>query len=94
MERPEPGAARSAKYLVAERLGRWRVSHGEASVGAFDTVADAARFACDAARLEAQGGVPTVVVVQAAVMEMHCFTPPAAAQAGPRARLRLVGGAG
>lgn len=90
MERSKPTGARSRKYLVAKRLGRWQVTYDEASIGTFDDAADATRFACDVARLEAQAGVPAVVVVQSVVMEMHCFT--AAAQAAPRAKLRMVEG--
>ena len=94
MTPPEPAASRSRKYVVARRLGRWRVTHDDRPIGDFDTAADAARLACDAARLEAQEGCATIVLVQASVMEMHCFTPPVATEAAPCAKLRLVGGAG
>jgi hypothetical protein len=85
----------TSKYVVASRLGRWRVTFEAAAIGAFDTLAEASRFACDVARLEAQAGVATLVVVNADIREMHCFTPPAAAIAPPaRAQLRLVEDAG
>jgi hypothetical protein len=60
-------------YVVAKRLERWRVTYEDAPIGAFDDPADATRFACDVARIQAQAGVSTVVEVQAAVLEMHCF---------------------
>jgi hypothetical protein len=72
----EANPARSAKYVVAERGGQWRVTYQEAGIGDFGSRDDAVRFACNRARLEAEGGKVTIVVVHAAVQEMHCFTPP------------------
>jgi hypothetical protein len=90
-----PRPARSCKYVVAERLGRWRVQCDDEDAGAFASLADAVGFACDRARREATAGVLGVVVVQSEVQEMHCFTPPADAyDATPRPGLRLVGDAG
>jgi hypothetical protein len=87
--------ARSSKYVVAERLGRWRVQRDDEDAGAFASLDDAVRFACAQAREQAKAGVVGVVVVQSEVQEMHCFTPPAGAcDARPAPRLRLVGRAG
>ncbi len=63
-------------YLVAKQRGYWRVTYEETPIGAFDGPAEAARFACDVARIEAQAGVPTRVEVQAAVLETHHFVSP------------------
>ena len=98
-ERAPSGAAarpaRSAKYIISERLGRWRVQRDDQDGGAFASLDDAVRFACAQARGEAKAGVVGVVVVQSEVQEMHCFTPPAGAYDATRApKLRLVGGAG
>jgi len=99
MERLEPdtaSAARSCKYVVARRLGRWRVLRDEQDAGTFSEQDEAIRFACNLARGQARAGVVGVVIVQADVHEMHCFTPPqstlAAAPQAP-ARLRVVWGA-
>ena len=87
--------ARSAKYVVAERLGRWHVQRDDEDAGAFARLDDAVRFACGKAREGAEAGVLGVVVVQSKVQEMHCFTPPAGAHdAAPKSQLRVVGGAG
>jgi hypothetical protein len=87
--------ARSTKYVVVERLGRWRVQRDDEDTGAFASLDDAVRFACGQAREQAKAGVPGVVVVQSEVQEMHCFTPPAGAyDAPPAPKLRVVGGAG
>jgi hypothetical protein len=91
----ETNTSRSCKYIVAPRLGRWRVTYEAASIGTFDDAADATRFACDVARMEAQAGATTVVVVHAPIQEMHCFTPPLGRWApAPGSRLRLVRDAG
>ena len=88
-------AARSSKYVIAERLGRWRVRRDDQDAGAFANLDDAVRFTCGLAREQAKDGVLGVVVVQGEVQEMHCFTPPAGAHATPppAPKLRLVGGA-
>ncbi|HEX3363889.1 hypothetical protein [Phenylobacterium sp.] len=92
---PAAGAARSEKYVVAKRLGRWRVRRNDKDTGAFASLDDAVRNACGQAREQATAGVTSVVVVQSEVQEMHCFTPPAGAHdAPPASTLRVVGGAG
>jgi hypothetical protein len=94
MDRAETRHARTCKYVIAERSGRWQVWRDDGDAGAFAAQADAVRFACDQARERAAAGVAGVVVVQAGVREMHCFTPPADAYAPPPRvpALRLVGG--
>jgi hypothetical protein len=93
--RTAPRRARSSsKYVVAERLGGWRVQRDDEDAGAFARLDDAVRFACGAARDEAKAGVLGVVVVHSEVQEMHCFTPPPGADDAARVpKLRLVGGA-
>jgi hypothetical protein len=94
MERSESRSAPAGKYVVAARLGRWRVLRNDSDVGAFSDRDEAVRFACSLAREQAEAGTVAVVVVQADVHEMHCFSPPAGVQApAPSPRLRLVGGA-
>jgi hypothetical protein len=86
-------ARSSSKYVVAERLGRWRVQRDDEDAGAFSGLEEAVRFACGQAREQARTGVLGVVVVQAEVQEMHCFTPPPGAyDAAGAPKLRLVGG--
>ncbi|HLZ74915.1 hypothetical protein [Phenylobacterium sp.] len=86
--------ARSGKYVVAERLGRWRVQRDDEDAGAFASLDDAVGFACRQAREQAKAGMLGVVVVRSQVQEMHCFTPPPGAYDAPRSpKLRLVGGA-
>ncbi|THD55047.1 hypothetical protein [Phenylobacterium sp.] len=87
--------ARSTKFVVDQRLGRWRVQLNDEDAGAFASLDDAVRFACGQAREQAKAGTLGVVVVQSEVQEMHCFTPPAGAYvAPPEPKLRVVGGAG
>ncbi len=91
---PTAETARSSKYLVVRRFGRWRVRRNEEDAGAFADLDDAVRFACGQARDQARAGVTGVVVVQAEVSEMHCFTPPPGAhEAPPAPKLRAIGGA-
>ena len=86
-----PRAPRSAKYVVAERLGRWRVQRDDEDAGAFSNLDDAVRFACGQARAQAKAGAPGVVVVQSEVQEMHCFMPPPrACDVARPPKLRLV----
>jgi hypothetical protein len=93
-QRHPTDAGRASKYVVAERLGDWRVRRDGKDAGAFASLDDAVRFACDQAREQAKAGVTGIVVVQSEVREMHCFTPPAGAHdAPPAAKLRIVGGA-
>ena len=95
MDTGESSAARSCKYVVAARSGRWRVSQDERDAGAFAEQDDAVRFACRLARDQAKDGIVGIVVVQANIQEMHCFTPPPAAlgalRTPQRPKLRLVG---
>ena len=94
MDMPESSAVRSCKYVVAQRLSRWRVLRDGRDAGAFADRDGAVRFACGQARDQAEAGILGVVVVQSDVHEMHCFTPPASARAAPAApKLRLVRGA-
>jgi hypothetical protein len=91
MDMPESSAARASKYVVASRLGRWRVVRDGQDAGAFADRDAAVRFACGHARDQAKAGTLGVVVVQSDVQEMHCFTPPAGAHAAPAPpKLRLV----
>jgi hypothetical protein len=92
MERSESRPAPAGKYVVASRLGRWRVLRNDSDVGAFSGRDEAVRFACGLARDQAEAGTVAVVVVQADVHEMHCFSPPAGIPAAARpAKLRLIG---
>ena len=78
--------ARSDKYMVAERLGRWRVQLNEdQDAGAFASLDDAVHFACAQARKQAKAGVLGVVVVRSDIQEMHCFTPPSRVPRGNQA---------
>jgi hypothetical protein len=90
MDRPEPRAAESCRFVVAPKLGRWRVTRDGADAGAFPTLEDAVALACAEARAGAHAGILGLVVVQGEVKEMHCFTPPVRAQAPRPPRLRLV----
>jgi hypothetical protein len=72
-------------YVVARQRERWRVTYEDAPIGAFDDPADAVRFACDVARLEAQSGVSTSVEVRASVLERHYFASIASGAAHPTA---------
>jgi hypothetical protein len=97
-EAPAPSQAappaRSAKYVVAKRLGRWRVQRDDQNTGAFTSLDEAVDSACGQAREQAKIGTLAVVVVQSDVQEMHCFTPPASAHDTPPApKLRVVEGA-
>jgi hypothetical protein len=93
MDMSESSAVRSCKYVVAQRLSRWRVLRDGRDAGAFADRDGAVRFACGQARDQAEAGILGVVVVQSDVHEMHCFTPPARARAAPAApKLRLVDG--
>jgi hypothetical protein len=73
-----PADPSGRSYVVAGRLRRWRVTYEDAPIGTFDDPAEATRFACDVARIEAQAGVSTSVEVQAAVLERHYFVSSAA----------------
>jgi hypothetical protein len=91
MECSESRSAPAGKFVVASRLGRWRVLRNDSDVGAFSDRDEAVRFACGLAREQAVAGTVAVVVVQADVHEMHCFSPPVGAHAAaPSPRLRLI----
>ena len=81
------------KYVVSPWLSGWRVTLDDAKAGDFTGMAEAVAFACSLARDHAYAGVAGIVVVEARVKELHCFTPgPTAPRAGRR--LRLVASAG
>jgi hypothetical protein len=62
-----------ATYHVEKDESRWRVNYDDAPIGVFKDLGDAARFACDLARMQAQIGRVTWVVVLAEVEEVHRF---------------------
>lgn len=62
-----------ATYTVEKHESRWRVNYDDAPIGAFKDLGDASRFACDLARMQAQIGRVTWVVVLAEVEEVHRF---------------------
>ena len=83
----------ACRYVVAPRLGLWRVLRNDRDSRTFADRGEAVRFACDAARRHAVTGAVGVVVVRDEVDELHCYSPPAdRAVQRPRPRLRLVGG--
>jgi hypothetical protein len=74
--RPNHDASASgddATYYVEKYESGWRVNYEEAPIGVFDDVRDASRFACDIARMQAQIGRVTFVVVVGEVEEVHRF---------------------
>ncbi len=80
----DPGDANARKYVVSPWLNGWRVTLDDAKAGDFAGMEEAAAFACDLARERAQAGVAGIVVVEARVKELHCFTPgPAAGRHAP-----------
>ena len=85
----DPGDASARKYVVARWLSGWRVTLDDARQGDFSDMETAIHFACGLARERAYAGVVGIVVVEAGVKELHCFTPDAAARS-PAPRLRLV----
>jgi hypothetical protein len=60
-------------YYVEKYESRWRVTYEGAPIGVLDEARDASRFACDLARMQAQLGRVTWVVVLAEVEEVHRF---------------------
>jgi hypothetical protein len=62
-----------ATYYVEEHEGGWRVTYNDAPIGIFKNAGDASRFACDVARMQAQIGRVTWVIVVAEVEEVHRF---------------------
>ena len=62
-----------ATYYVQEHESGWRVTYNDAPIGILKDSADATRFACDIARMQAQIGRVTWVIVLAEVEEVHRF---------------------
>jgi hypothetical protein len=62
-----------ATYYVEEHESRGRVTYDDASIGLLKEAGDATRFACDIARMQAQIGRVTWVIVLAEVEEVHRF---------------------
>jgi hypothetical protein len=85
----DPGDGRACKYVVAPWLNGWRVTCGDAKKGDFTGVEEAVAFACGLARERAYAGTVGIVVVEASVKELHCFTPGPGARP-PAGRLRLI----
>jgi hypothetical protein len=74
--RPERVASISADdaiYYVEEHESGWRVTYDDAPIGLLKDTGDATRFACDLARMQAQIGRVTWVIVLAEVEEVHRF---------------------
>jgi hypothetical protein len=66
-------ASEDAAYYVEEHESGWRVTYNDAPIGIFKDAGDASRFACDLARIQAQIGRVTWVIVLAEVEEVHRF---------------------
>ena len=62
-----------ATYYVEEHESGWRVTYDDAPIGILKDAGDASRFACDLARMQAQIGRVTWVIVLAEVEEVHRF---------------------
>jgi hypothetical protein len=62
-----------ATYYVEEHESGWRVTYDDAPIGLLKDAKDATRFACDIARMQAQIGRVTWVIVLAEVEEVHRF---------------------
>jgi hypothetical protein len=60
-------------YYVEKYESRWRVTYEDAPIGVLDDARDASHFACGIARMQAQIGRVTWVVVLAEVEEVHRF---------------------
>lgn len=89
MAADEPCSTTSCKYVVASGPGGWRVLRDEVEQAAFPDADAATQFACGLARRQAGRGLTSLVVVESAVKELHCFTPEPS-QRRPAPRLRLV----
>ena len=85
----DPGDANACKYVVAKWLSGWRVTRDDVREADFAEFEAAIAHACGLARERAYAGVVGIVVVEANVNELHCFTPGPAARR-PAGRLRLV----
>jgi hypothetical protein len=62
-----------ATYYVEKHERGWRVTCDDAPIGLLKDAGDATRFACDIARMQAQIGRVTWVIVLAEVEEVHRF---------------------
>jgi hypothetical protein len=62
-----------ATYYVEEHESGWRVTYNDAPIGNLKDAEDATRFACDIAKMQAQVGRVTWVIVLAQVEEVHRF---------------------
>jgi hypothetical protein len=62
-----------ATYYFEEHESGWRVTYDDAPIGLLKDAGDATRFACDIARMQAQIGRVTWVIVLAEVEEVHRF---------------------
>jgi hypothetical protein len=74
--RPKPDDGVSGDdvtYYVEEHESHWRVTYDDAPIGILKDAGDATRFACDIARMQAQIGRVTWVIVLAEVEEVHRF---------------------
>lgn len=69
--RPKP----TRKFIVAAEESGWRVSGAAYEPTTFHAREAAVSFACGLAREVALRGAVGLVVVKAAVHELHCFTP-------------------
>lgn len=67
------------KFVVGRAVQGWRLSRPDGSTAIFHGLEAATDHACLEARAAAAGGVVGLVVVKAAVHELHCFTPAGAA---------------
>jgi hypothetical protein len=62
-----------ATYYVEEYESGWRVTYDDAPIGILKDAGEATRFACDIARMQAQVGRVTWVIVLAELEEVHRF---------------------
>ena len=81
MSDPRPATAKrvasvsgdDATYYVEEHESGWRVTYDDAPIGILKDAGDATRFGCDIARMQAQIGRVTWVIVLAELDEIHRF---------------------
>jgi hypothetical protein len=64
-----------ATCYVEEQESGWRATYDDAPIGILQDAEQASRFACDIARMQAQIGRVTWVIVLAEVDEVHRFEP-------------------
>jgi hypothetical protein len=72
-----------ATYYVEEHESGWRVTYNDAPIGILKDAEDATRFACDIAKMQAQVGRVTWVIVLAQVEEVQCFETQASSNKSP-----------